>query len=166
MIIRRLPIRERFDLGIDAAVLLTEGELSLPSLAKPQVRELIDRLIALTDADPEEDFDDLGDQFTIAFAALEHNLDGLYSVTPRMSLSDSSHREVRKLLAKGIHPDSTKIGPSIAKHFFLYRPVMADLCTYEAMFIDERFSFSEIHLMHELLDVKQFSEITAVATET
>jgi hypothetical protein len=165
VIIRRLPIRDRFDLGIDAAALLTQGELSLHSLADPKVRDLIDRLIALTDADPEADFDDLGNQFTVAFTALEHNLDGLYAITSRMSLADSSHREVRKLLAKSVHPDSAKIGPNIAKHFFLYRPVMADLCSYEAMFIDERFSFAEIHLMHELLDVKQFSEITSLTTE-
>lgn len=165
MKIQRLPIRERYDLGMEAALLLTREDLSLMSLADPKVRDLIDRLIALTDADPEADFDQLGDQFTVAFAALEHNLDGLYSITPRMSLSESGHKEVRRLLKKGVHPDSQKIGPNVAKHFFLYRPVMADVCTYAEMFIDERFSFAEIHLMHEMLDVKQFAEITSLETE-
>ena len=59
-------------------------------------------------------------------------------------------------------PETDLIGPNIKKYWFLFRPIMGGLCTYSEMFIEEKFSFYDIHRMHEILDVKSFSETVAM----
>lgn len=165
---RLLPIRERFDLGIEmieASKLLQKlGGDAIAALSDPVIFDLIERLRDLSDA-PEELFDaDLTAQLPVAATAAEIQLDGFFD-GERMTLAQSTHRAVRKLLAKPDHADGDKIAPNVKKHWFLYRPVYSEMCTYEAMFVDERFSFFDIHRMHELLDLKQLNEIVAHDSE-
>ena len=157
---RKLPIKERYILGIEMGQALGGKQVDFTLLADPQAADMIERLIALSDAPDEVFDDDLNNQFVVAFAA-EHNLEGLFDPSDRMLIHESRHRAIRKAFSKDEATDAEKIGPTIKQYWFLYRPVMADLCSYEAMFLDERFSFRDIHEMHEMLDVKQFHEIVA-----
>jgi hypothetical protein len=164
--VRLLPMRERYDLGVETVAVgaaIRDSDM-LSVLSNPVLMPFIERLCDLTDY-PHDGFeDDLTAQMPVAMTALEVNLAGFFP-DARLALSASHHKAVRKAFKKEEHGDAAKIGPTVRKYWFLYRPVMADVCTYESMFIDERFSFYDIHQMHELLDVKQFSEMVANDTD-
>jgi predicted trehalose synthase len=161
---RLLPLVPRFDLIMRTVKVLDGEQVSLSLFTKPEMLELIFELVELSDAD--EDFlDNLTHQIPLAVTALEINSQGLFEAPQRMAFSKTSQRDVVKLLRKPAHPDASKIAPTIEKYWFLYRPVYADLCSYEAMFIAETFSFRDISYMHELLDLRQFNDIVANSLE-
>ena len=122
---------------------------------------MIDRLVELSDAD--EDFFDQDPslQIPVALSSAEYNFDGLFQHTERLYLAQAKHAAVVKALKTDPKNESRAIGPTVEKEWFLFRPVMQDVCTYAEMFLDERFTFADIHLMHEMLDVRQYGEILA-----
>lgn len=161
---RQLPILERYDLGLKIAKILVGKDMSITTLTQPEMLELLFELVDLSDAS-EDFFDDLSLQIPVGVTAFEINTEGLYTAGTRMPLHDSRHKTIVKLNRKAADPDAKKIAPHIEKYWFLYRPVYSDLCSFEAMFLDERFNFAHIHWMHELLDLKQFNEIVANTPE-
>jgi hypothetical protein len=166
--VRLLPIRESYDLGLETVTLVqslkkTSADV-LSILGDPAVLPFIEKLCDLTDF-PQEGFeDDLTAQIPVAMTALSVNLAGFFD-SERMTLEQSRHKAVRKAMKRDEHEDAGKIGPDVKRYWFLYRPVMAEMCSYDAMLLDNRYSFFDIHRMHELLDVKQFTEIVANDTE-
>lgn len=40
--------------------------------------------------------------------------------------------------------------------WLIWRPVLAGECSYREMFVDQVFSFNDIHAMHEYLDLKLY----------
>lgn len=159
-----LPLRQRYDLGVELAGALGNKTITADTFLQPKMLDMAFRLVDLSDAD--EDFlDDLTVQIPLALTALEINVGELFDAPARMQLHGSRHKAVVKILRKEPHADAAKIAPTIQRYWFLYRPVYADICTYAEMFLDERFSFAEIHLMHELLDLKQFNDIVATTQE-
>jgi hypothetical protein len=163
---KKLPIRERYELAIRATTALTnvvdDGWLLF---VKPEVLPMTRELIALSDANEDLFDDDLSAQAAVAISAIDYYTDGLLPMPDRLLLGDSRHRAVRKAFAKGVHTDTQKIAPNVNKQYFLWRPVMCEMCSFADMFIDERFSFRDIHDMNEMLDLKQFQEMVAYDTD-
>lgn len=156
-----LPMRERCDLALELGVLMQKGI----NFESEGWLTLARRMIALSDA-PDELFDeDLTAQIPVAATALEINLQGYFDQGERLSLGQSTHSAVRKAMRRGENDEAARIGPDVHKYWFLWRPVLAEACSYEAMFVDQRFTFTDIHRMHEMLDVKQFNEIVAAEVE-
>lgn len=158
---RLLPIRERFALGLEFSGTFTKFSKTIESFSNPEFVSMIDRLVALSDADEEFFDDDLTLQLPVALTAAEINFDGLFEFPQRKLLSASTHPAVKKAFKEARRNEIEQIAPTMKKDWFLFRPVVQDVCTYAEMFIDERFSFRDIHLMHEMLDFKQYSEIVA-----
>lgn len=162
-----LPIRERFDLGSELVTVLKRAANApdaLTLLQDDEILGLIDRLCQQSDA-PEALFDaDLTAQIPVAMTAAEINLAGYFD-EKRMSLAESTHKAVRRAMKKDSLPETKKIAPDVEKYWFLWRPVMAEVCSFDAMFIEERYSFADIHRMHEMLDLKTYQEIVASHVE-
>ncbi len=157
-----LDLCSRYDVALELITLLQDRALDLELLQDPALLPFIHKLVEMTNA-PEELFDDdLTLQFPVALTALAVHLDGFFDPGPRMALAASRHRAVRKAFRQDKDfSDAKKIGPHAAKYWFLYRPVMSEVCTFAEMFVEERFTFLQIHRMHEMLDVQQFNEIVA-----
>lgn len=159
--VKILPIRERYALGLKFLDVIKTKRDSLLDLFDEGMLKFSETLVALTDA-PDALFDeDLTAIFPVGVTVLEVNLDGFFD-GKRMLLSESRHKEVRKALSKPEHPDTIKIGPDVAEYWFLWRPVFAEVCTYREMFVDEIFSFYDVHRMHEMLDVQQLKEMISL----
>lgn len=158
---RRLPIRERFAFGLEVASVFSNKELTFESLTSPAVLHVVERLVALSDAAAEVFDEDLTLQIPVALTAADINFFGLFDAPQRLLLSNARHKAVRKLLSKPAPSEAEQIGPTIKQEWFLFRPVVQEACSYSEMFVDERFTFRDIHLMHEILDFKQYGEIVA-----
>jgi hypothetical protein len=159
-----LSIRERYDLAFEINKVLksikTNNGNMLLFLCDPEVLGVVRKLC--TGLDCEELFEaDMTAQIPVAVTAAEINLDGFFD-EPRMMLQNTTHSGVRKSMSKKDHADVPKIGPDVQKYWFLWRPVYSECCTYKEMFVDELFSFYDIHRMHEMLDVKAFGEAASL----
>lgn len=157
---KRLALIERFDLGLLFVEKVKDTDLSFDKFLTQEFCSLLDMLVAQSDAD-DDFFDDLTLQIPVALTALEINVGSLFAAPARMHVGESRHRAIRKLMRKPAEPDALKIAPKIQRYWFLYRPVVSNLCSYRDMFIDQVFDFPDIHDMHEMLDLMQFNEITA-----
>lgn len=156
-----LPIRERFLLALELGSVFGDAPIGIEVLGDPEKEAFVDRMIAMSDA-PEELFDaDLSAQIVVAFEAVKHYTEGLFPETKRMSLTESKHPAIKKALSGKDEPDARAMAPEVSNLWFLYRPVSQSMCTYREMFIDEIFSFKDIHAMHEILDLQQFNELVA-----
>ena len=161
---KTLSLKGRYDLAFEMMAALkdiSDAEL-LDVLSNPELRDLVSKLVALSNCPQQLLEDDLTAQIPVAVTAAEINLVGFFEQDERRMLSDAQHPAVRKAMRKKDDPETDLIGPNIKKYWFLFRPIMGGLCTYSEMFIEEKFSFYDIHRMHEILDVKSFSETVAM----
>ena len=157
-----LALRERYRLGLLFADAFKDITLSLNVLSDPALLELFERLIALSDAQEELFETDLTLQLPVAICAADINFAGLFDAETRMLLHEAKHPAVKKLLNRKIAvDDAPKLAPTVQAEWFLWRPVVQEVCSYTDMFVAERFTFGDIHLMHQMLDLKQYSEILA-----
>jgi hypothetical protein len=55
------------------------------------------------------------------------------------------------------------LAPEVHELWLLWRPVIAEVATYEAMFVHQYFSFADIHRLHEMLDLKAYDDAVGQA---